>query len=39
MSIAIPIELASSDEALNFLVERSTDYDLVIVGAAKVGFH
>ena len=32
------IELASSDEALNFLVERSTDYDLVIVGATKVGF-
>jgi len=32
------IELASSDEALNFLVERSTNYDLVIVGATKVGF-
>ncbi len=32
------IELASSDAPLDFLVERSSDFDLLIVGAAKVGF-
>lgn len=32
------IELASSDSPLDFLVERSADFDLLIVGATKVGF-
>jgi amino acid transporter len=32
------IELASSDTPLDFLVERSSDFDLLIVGATKVGF-
>jgi APA family basic amino acid/polyamine antiporter len=31
------IELASSDEPLEFLVKRSVDFDLLIVGTAKVG--
>jgi len=31
------IELASSDTPLDFLVERSSDFDLLIVGATKVG--
>jgi len=31
------IELASSDTPLNFLVERSSDFDLLIVGTTKVG--
>jgi APA family basic amino acid/polyamine antiporter len=31
------IELASSDEPLDFLVSRSTEFDLLIVGTAKVG--
>lgn len=32
------IELTSSDTPLDFLVERSSDFDLLIVGATKVGF-
>jgi len=31
------IELASSDEPLEFLVKRSAEFDLLIVGTAKVG--
>jgi APA family basic amino acid/polyamine antiporter len=31
------IEVASSDEPLEFLVERSTEFDLLIVGTTKVG--
>jgi APA family basic amino acid/polyamine antiporter len=31
------IELASSDEPLEFLVKRSADFDLLIVGTTKVG--
>jgi len=31
------IELVSSDTPLDFLVERSSDFDLLIVGATKVG--
>jgi basic amino acid/polyamine antiporter, APA family len=31
------IELTSSDAPLDFLVERSSDFDLLIVGATKVG--
>jgi APA family basic amino acid/polyamine antiporter len=31
------IELASSDQPLDFLVKRSADFDLLIVGTAKVG--
>jgi len=31
------IELASSDRPLDFLVERSSDFDLLIVGATRVG--
>jgi basic amino acid/polyamine antiporter, APA family len=31
------IELASSDEPLEFLVNRSVEFDLLIVGTAKVG--
>jgi APA family basic amino acid/polyamine antiporter len=31
------IELASSDEPLDFLVKRSAEFDLLIVGTAKVG--
>jgi APA family basic amino acid/polyamine antiporter len=32
------IEVASSDNALDFLVERSAEFDLLIVGATKVKF-
>ena len=32
------IELTSSDTPLDFLVERSSDFDLLILGATKVGF-
>jgi basic amino acid/polyamine antiporter, APA family len=32
------IEVASSDQPLDFLVERSTEFDLLIVGATKVKF-
>jgi amino acid transporter len=31
------IEVASSDEPLEFLVERSSEFDLLIVGTTKVG--
>ena len=31
------IELASSDEPLEFLVKRSAEFDMLIVGTAKVG--
>jgi amino acid transporter len=31
------IEVASSDEPLDFLVERSSEFDLLIVGTTKVG--
>jgi APA family basic amino acid/polyamine antiporter len=31
------IEVASSDEPLNFLADRSAQFDLLIVGTAKVG--
>jgi len=32
------IEVASSDKPLNFLVERSAEFDLLVVGATKVKF-
>lgn len=32
------IELTTSDAPLDFLVERSSEFDLLIVGATKVGF-
>ncbi|MGD8798116.1 MAG: amino acid permease [Desulfobacterales bacterium] len=32
------IEVASSDRALDFLVERSAEFDLLVVGATKVKF-
>ena len=32
------IEVASSDKPLDFLVERSAEFDLLVVGATKVKF-
>ena len=32
------IEVASSDRALDFLVDRSAEFDLLVVGATKVKF-